>query len=192
MSMAMAPKSTPLRPAAGYSKTEADSTTVEPASRFNQRPSALFRQRIGTKLEVDDLAHLAFAALDMGGGPIGEGGPQALALPTRGHVVEAPVHPLGEIADWVRHAHHDPFAVHDGRERIGLIARGDRYVLAESKGAVLIPPIVIARFGGRAGRSLRQAFELRPRHLIELPPFRTEILRIGQSRSRQLALAEPA
>src|SRR5438270_5084081 len=134
MSMAMAPKTTPLRPAAGYSKTEADSTVVEPASRFNQPPSALFRQRIGTKLEVHYLAHLAFAALDMGGGAVGEGGPQAFALPTRGHIVEAPVHPLGEIADGIGDAHHDPFAVHDGRQRIGLIAGGDRDVLAQAEG----------------------------------------------------------
>src|SRR5258708_23183754 len=76
--------------------------------RFNQHRPGLFRQRIGAQLEVNDLAHLAFAALDVSGSPIGEGGPQSLALPTRSHVVEAPVHALGEIADGVWHAHHNP------------------------------------------------------------------------------------
>src|SRR6266567_2213286 len=85
-----------------------------------------------TKVEVNDLAHLAFAALDMGGRPIREGGPQALALPTGVHVVKAAVHTLGEIADRIWHAHHDPFAIHQSRRRIGFIAGGDRSVLAQA------------------------------------------------------------
>src|SRR4029077_7939508 len=55
-----------------------------------------------------------------------------------------------------------------------------------------VDPIVIGRFGGRAGCPLGHAFELWPRHRVELPAFRAEVLRIGKSRTREFALAKPA
>src|SRR6476620_8940475 len=100
----MAPKIRPLRRTANLLKNEGGFHRAGTRLRLNQRQSALFRQRIGAKLEVNDLAHLPFSTFDVGGSPIGEGGPQALALPTGVHVVEAAVHTLGELTDGIWHA----------------------------------------------------------------------------------------
>src|SRR5258706_1182259 len=164
---------------------------LESAPMQNDYAPKLFRQRIRTILHVDDLAGLSLAAFKMRLRTAGILRPQAPALPAGIHVVDASVEILGEEAHRIRNADRDPLAVHERIERIRIVARRNGNVLAQTERVVLVDPDVIGRFGARAGRALGHV-ELRPRHLVELEAFRAEILRIGQSRPAELALAQPA
>src|SRR2546423_8704366 len=78
--------------------------------RFNDQTS-LARDRVWADLEMHHLALLTFAAFDMRGSAIGEGGPQSLTLPAGIRVIDAPIHALGEVAKRIWHAQHNPFAL---------------------------------------------------------------------------------
>src|SRR5882672_2899695 len=185
------PAQTPPAPPKVYPKTTADSTGVEPALNNDKSTPGLLRQRIGTQLEVHDLAGLALAAFDVSRGAVGEGGPQALTLPTRARIVDASVHALGKIADRVRNAQNRPLAVHQSSKPVAFIGGGDRNVLAETQGVVLVDPVVIGRFRARTRLPLH-GVDFRSGHLIEVPAFRTDVLRVCRCRTVQLALAESA
>src|SRR5258708_1161280 len=131
------PAQTPPAPPKVYPKTRADSTGVEPALSNDKSTSGLFRQRIGTQLEVHDVAGLSLAAFDVSRSAIGECGPQALTLPTRARIVDTTVHALGKVADRVRNAQDRPLAVHQSSKPITFIGGSDRNVPAEAQPVVL-------------------------------------------------------
>src|SRR6266566_1832885 len=96
----------PRRPLYKLSETDRTGHTADkkragshalPPFRLDVLP-LLIGQRIGTDLEVHDLAGLALAAFDMSRRAFGIGREQALALPSGRRIVEAPVHALGVIA----------------------------------------------------------------------------------------------
>src|SRR6059036_3559743 len=123
--------------------------------RYKLFPS--LRQRIGTKLEVQDLGLCPFAAFDVERSPVAEGRPQTFALPAGLWIVDAPIHPFGVKTHGIGHAKSDEFPVHHGQQRVIKIAGGDRHVFTQAKGVELIHPGVIARLGAvlsRGGRSV--------------------------------------
>src|SRR5258705_13968406 len=128
----------------------------------------------------------------MGGRAFGIGREEALTLPTRIGVVDAPIHALGVIAHRVGNAHDDPFPVHQSLQRVGLTGRRDRYVLAEAQRILLVDPHRVRRFGGCAYRALGKVFELWAWQWIEMPAFRANILCVSRNWAVQLALAHPA
>ena len=75
----------------------------------------------------------------------GDGGPEALALPALVRVVDAPVEPLGVVAERIRHAQHDELAIDQRQQSFVQIAGGDGHVLAQAEGVELVDPGVVAR-----------------------------------------------
>src|SRR5207247_9517807 len=74
------------------------------ARRRTAAPSASPSERIGTELELHDLARGPFAPFDVEGRSGAVGRPQSLALPASIRIVDASVHPLGVEAHGIRHA----------------------------------------------------------------------------------------
>src|SRR3989442_7804033 len=101
------------------------------------------RKRIGTKLELHDLARRPLAAFDMEGRSGAVGRPQSLALPASIRIVDAPVHPLGVEAEGIRDAKGDELPLHEGQQRLVGVAGGDGHVRTQAERIVLIDPDVI-------------------------------------------------
>src|SRR6266536_3201510 len=135
-------------------------------------------ERIGAKLESDNFRPVPLAALQVEHRPGGIGRPQRLALPAGIGVVDAPIHPLGEIADRVGHAQHDELAIHQRQQRVIHVAGGDRHVLTQTERVELIDPGVIARLDA-AG--FLDVSKLRAWEGIKRPALRTMVA--GCSRS---------
>ena len=91
---------------------------------------ASLRQRIGAKLEVQDLGLCPLAAFYMEWRPVAEGRPQPFALPAGLWIVEAPIHPFGVEAQRIRYAKSDEFSVRQSQQPVVQVAGGDRHVLA--------------------------------------------------------------
>src|SRR5712691_4953878 len=105
------------------------------------------RERVGTKLELHDLARRPLAALDVERRSGAVGRPESFALPASIRIVDAPIHPLGVEAHRIRNAKVHELPVHESQQRLVGVAGGDRHVLAEPERVVLIHPGVVARFG---------------------------------------------
>src|SRR4051812_2934196 len=103
-----------------YPKTKADSTLVESA--FGNASSRLLREWIGAILDVNDLAGLSLAAFKMRLRTARVLCPQSLTLPALLRVVDASVEILGKEAHRIRDAHHDPLAVDERVQRVGVVA----------------------------------------------------------------------
>src|SRR5437867_11633179 len=80
------------------------------------------RERIGTQLELHDLARRSLAALEMEGRSGAVGRPQSLALPASIRIVQTPIHPLGVEAQWVRDAKGDELSVHEVQQALVVVA----------------------------------------------------------------------
>src|SRR6266536_2205193 len=129
-------------------------------------------ERIGAKLESDDFRPVLLAALQVEHRPGRIGRPQRLAFPAGIGVVDAPIHPLGEIADRVGHAQHDELAIHQRQQRVIHVAGGDRHVLTQTERVELIDPGVIARLDA-AG--FLDVSKLRAWEGIKRPALRTMV-----------------
>ena len=102
-------------------------------------------------------------------------------------IVDAAVDRLGVEAERIRHAQHDPFAVDERQQRARVVAGGDLHVVPEPQRVELVRPVVIV---GIRGGGIRVALEVRARHRVERPAFRTQLaLRGVRAVERSLALA---
>src|SRR5690606_35727969 len=101
-------------------------------------------QRVGTYLELEDLARRALASLHVEGCTCADGGPQPPTLPARIGVINTAVEPFGVKAHRVRNAKYDPLTVLQGKKPFRFVACVDRCVFAESGRVELIHPSVIA------------------------------------------------
>src|SRR5262245_62385282 len=141
-------------------------------------------ERARTQLEVHDQRarqRLPWSAgtrrvdtFDVHGRTIARCHPEAAALPARLGIVDPAVHALGEEAHRIWHAKLDHFPVRQRVERIGVVARADRRVRAESQRVVLIHPRVV--------RSLGRAVASRERgtgNRIERPALGAAVAVIG-------------
>src|SRR5262245_61729961 len=108
------------------SHTASASAAVSRCMRCSVPASA--REWIGAELEPDDPGPVLLAALEVEHRPRRVRRPQALALPAAVRVVDAPVHPLGEVADGIGHAQHDELPVDERQQRVVQVAGGDRHV----------------------------------------------------------------
>src|SRR5262245_41683597 len=109
--------------------------------------NTLIRERIRPELEAHYLGQSAFAGLEVKHSSSGVGRPNGLSLPAGIGVVDASVHPLGEIADRVRDAQGDELAVDESQQRVVEVAGRDRNIFAQTESVKLIDPGVIARLG---------------------------------------------
>src|SRR5213083_571918 len=117
------------------------------------------RERIGTKLELHDLARRSLAALDMEGRSGAVGRPQSLALPTSIRIVETPIHPLGVEAHGIRNAKGDELSIHENQQHLVNIADGDGHIRTQTERIVLIDPNVISNL---SATGIRHPLELWP------------------------------
>src|SRR5437667_1959870 len=142
------------------------------------------RERIGTKLELHDLARRSLAALDMEGRSGAVGRPQSLALPASIRIVDAPIHPLRVEAHGIRDAKGDELPVHEGQQRLVGVTGGDGHVRTQAERIVLIDPGVI---GGLGAAGIRHRLELWPGERMERPAFGTVLPGRGGAVERPLA-----
>src|SRR5688500_5537411 len=93
--------------------------TISRARRADPGRDASPGERIRPELELDHLARRARPRLHMERGARADRGPQASSLPSRGGVVDAAVHPLGEEAHRIGHAQYDPTPVVEREQALG-------------------------------------------------------------------------
>src|SRR6266536_119887 len=163
-----------------------DSTSSGTSVSFSASSARSSRQRIGTELELHDLARGPLPAFHVERRPRRHGGPQALALPPDARVVDAAVHPLGVEAERIRDAKVDELPVHEREQRLVPVPGGERNIWAEPERVELIHPRVVARL--RAARLLHVG-ELRARERVERPALGTVLARRVRPVQRALALA---
>src|SRR3990170_7067727 len=130
-------------------------------------------QRIRPHLELDHLARGALAALHVERRTRAHGRPQTTALPATVGIVNPSVQPLGEEAEWVGYAQHDPFAVLQHEQSLRPVAGIDRDVGAEPERVELVHPRVVARFraagvadAAELGHGFRKSTRLNSSHQI--------------------------
>src|SRR3974390_3330418 len=107
-----------------------------PADSYN-----LIRQWIGPHLEMHDLGHGSLPGFGVERGTGTPGGPHALPLPAGLGIVDASVHSFREEAERIRHAQYRELTVHQGKQRIGAVAGGDRRVFPQPQGIDLLDPV---------------------------------------------------
>src|SRR5262249_2541312 len=111
--------------------------------------------------------------------------PQPAPLPAGIGIVDAAVESLGVEAERIRHPQRDHLAVFERDQPVHEIGGRHRDGLAAPDGVVLVAPAVVARLGA----VLADAFEARPRILVERPALRAMIARRLWSVERAFALA---
>src|SRR5438067_8135500 len=94
-------------------------------------PMSSQRQRVGAQLEVVDLGLCALAAFHVERRAAAGGGPDPLALPAGGGIVNAAVHALDVEAERIGHAQGDELTVDQCQQPFGAVAGGDRHIGAE-------------------------------------------------------------
>src|SRR5499425_26836 len=129
------------------------------------------RQRIRAQLEVHGHGLHALAAFDQPRRAVAARRPQPASLPAGIGIVDAAVESLGVEAERIRHPQRDHLAVLERDQAVHEVGRRHRHVLAEPERVVLVDPAVVARLGA----VLADAFEARPRILVERPALRTLI-----------------
>src|SRR5262245_30163529 len=126
-------------------------------------------QRIGAKLQLDDLARRTFATLNVKWSSGAIGRPKSLSFPTRVRVINAAIHPFGIKPHGIGNAQIDKPTIHEGKQRFVGVAGGDRHVLAQPERVELVHPSIVARLGRTW---LRYAGHLRSGKRIERPTLR--------------------
>src|SRR5262245_5808263 len=142
-------------------------------------------QWIGTDLDVHRARAGTLAAFHQPGRTVAAGAPQATTFPSGVRIIDASVEALGVEAHRIRNAHQDHLAVFQRHEAVIEIGGGDRNVLAEAKGIVLVDPGVVARLDAL----VLEAFKTRAGILVELPTLRAVIAGCGRTIERSLAQA---
>src|SRR5438045_1323851 len=138
------------------------------------------------QLEAHDFGPRAFAALQVEGSARRDGRPEAAALPAFLRIVDAAVEPLRVVAERIRHAQHDEFAVDQREQAFVHVAGGDRHVGSEPESVELVDPGVVARLdASRVG----EVAELGPGEGIERPAFRAMLAERLRAVERRLAFA---
>src|SRR5260370_22986853 len=112
-------------------------------------------------------------------------GPQSFALPAGVRIVDAAVHVLAEEAHGVRDMNVYKFAVHERQQSLVAVGFRDWHVCAETERVKAIHPEEI---GVICAAWISNAFELRPRKLIQRPTFGA-LLAGGRGRPIQRTLA---
>src|SRR5947208_16136996 len=152
---------------------------------ISARRARLVRQRIGPQLEVRRERLRPFAALDQPRRAVAVCGPQPTALPARIRIVDAAVEALRIEAERIRNADRHHLAVLVQRHQaVHQVGGRHRNVVAKAEGVVLVDPRIVARLGA----VLANAFEARPRVLVELPAFWAVVA--GRLRTVERTLAE--
>src|SRR5574341_410014 len=127
----------------------------------------------------------ALAAFHQPRRAVAAGAPQAATLPPGVGIVDAPVQSLREEAHRIRNAQHDHLAILERNESAVQVPGGDRDILAEAEGIVLVDPRVIARLGA----VLLEARMARPGETVVSEAFRAMVAGRVRSVERSLALA---
>src|SRR6266436_4722326 len=126
------------------------------------RVKRLVRERVGAKLEMQDLARRSFTTFRVKRSSSAVGSPQAFSLPTSLRIVDPAVHPFRVESHGIRDAKHNklPAVRQQRKQRVISVAGSNRHVLPQSQSVELIHPIVITGLGASwIGNSL----QLRPR-----------------------------
>src|SRR5207248_2766194 len=112
------------------------------------------------------------------------GRPQAAAFPAFFRVIDAPVEPLGVVAEWIGHAQHNELAIDQREQSLVQVTGGDGHIPAQPEGVELVDPGVVARLDAAL---IKHALELRPGERVERPALRA--VRAGGVRSVERAFA---
>src|SRR6266446_4018089 len=130
------------------------------------------RQRVRTKLELDDLGRRSLAGFTMEWWPVAVRRPQTAALPAAIRIINAAIDPLGEEAQRIGHPHVDPLAIDERHQGLVGVAGRQRHVVAKAERVLLVDPGVVAGFSAAAFCDIA---ELRAWERRQRPAFRTHL-----------------
>src|ERR1700751_1127348 len=107
------------------------------------------RERVGAKLEMQDLTRCAFATFRVKRCSRAIGRPKSLSLPARLGIIDPTVHPFGVKSHRIRDAKHNELrgVRQQRKECVISVAGGNRHVLPQSESIELIYPIVVTGLG---------------------------------------------
>src|SRR6266478_8589048 len=132
---------------------------------------SLVRERVGSKLEMNDHRLASLAAFLEPRGSVAAAGPQSSALPAGIRVIDASIEALGIEAKRIGHAQRNHLAVLERNQAVVEVAGRHRHVIAQPERVVLVDPAVVARLGA----VVADAFEAWARVFGEFPTLGTMI-----------------
>src|SRR5258708_32955797 len=134
---------------------------------------SLVRERVGSKLEMNDHRLASLAAFLEPRGSVAAAGPQSSALPAGIRVIDASIEAFGIEAQRIGHAQRHHLAVLERNQAVVEVAGRHRHVIAKPERVVLVNPAVVARLGA----DVAEALEAWARVFLEFPALGTMIPR---------------